>query len=411
MRSDVSTPNGIRIALVRTWQEWSSLHDSWDAVWSATPDASVFMSYPFLRTWWEESRRATRSLFIVVLKNESNRVIGIAPLMREWTLVSGFPIRCLGLMYRSFHIDRPQFLLPTRRDEQLGILMRYLLAQSHRWDMMAFHEQVADPIYVSAVDSVFGPGKKYRQDVILDGIGPYLKIDPQTDTWESYLKSRSAKHRKKWRYCLNRLGDQGTVEMTRHNFDDDSGARLAEYQQLESRSWKTTKRINLPDWQITIYRNLAGSLSPNGKLSIVFLRLNQKPIAGLIGLAYRDKYAALHTSYDKEYGSCSPGFLVGGLDMKWVIENGFVEYDFMLNYVTDKLQWTDTYRTTHMVRVLDKKAWGGCLNFIKFKINPYLDARINRIRCLKNYFEKKYPNPLESKFEKHNISVGLRKPA
>jgi hypothetical protein len=83
----------------------------------------------------------------------------------------------------------------------------------------------------------------------------------------------------------------------------------------------------------------------------------------------------------------------------------------MLNYVTDKLQWTDTYRTTHMVRVLDKKAWGGCLNFIKFKINPYLDARINRIRCLKNYFEKKYPNPLESKFEKHNISVGLRKPA
>jgi hypothetical protein len=197
--------------------------------------------------------------------------------------------------------------------------------------------------------------------------------------------------------------------VTRHGFDDDFGAKLAEYRQLEARSWKNTKKINLPDWQIKIYRSLAGGLSPNGKLYIVFLRLNQKPIAGLIGLAYGRKYAALHTSFDKNHGSYSPGFIVGGYDMKWVIGNGFEEYDFMLNYVTDKLQWTDTYRTTHMLRVLDKTAWGGLFNFVKFKVNPFIDSNINRIGYFKNYFKKTYPNPLESKFEKHNITVGLKK--
>jgi hypothetical protein len=384
------------------------LRDTWEHVWSATPDVSVFMSYPFLRTWWEQSQNFTKSLFILVLKDEAEQVIGIAPLMLEWTLVSGFPMRCLSLMYKSFHIDRPQFLLPTRRDEQLEIIMRYLKYEAHRWDIMTFHEQLADPIYVSAVDMAFGTEKYYRLDVIMDGIGPYLKIDPRQCSWDAYWKSRSAKHRKKWRHCLNRLAAEGAVEITRHGFADDCGARLAEYRELEARSWKSTEKINLPDWQIKIYLSLAEGLSPNGKLHIVFLRLNRRPIAGLIGLAYGDKYAALHTSYDKDHGSNSPGFLVGGHDMKWVIESGFVEYDFMLNYVTDKLQWTDTYRTTHMIRVLDKSAWGGLLNFVKFIVNPFISRNIGRIGYLKNYFENKYPNPIESKFEKHNITVGLK---
>ena len=402
-------PNRIFITELRTLEGWDALSQIWDDLLFRSPDASVFNSFSFLRCFYKKffNLRFCK-LAILILKDKSGKPIGVAPMIRLKKQIAGLPVNVISLMFKRVITDRTQFLMPDRREEQLRAIFQYLQKDTKSWDVLELQEQVIDSEYESIVRSIFKDTSSYHQEIINPAIDPFLKMEFGPDGWEKYLLTRSKKHRKKWRYLQNRLLREGTVSVARHTEGKDLFTIIAKYQELEQKSHKFGTTSTVSSQIREFYIELATALRPKGNMHFVFLLLNDTPIAGLIGMSFEDRYAALQTVFDEKFSKFSPGFLVGGYDMKWAMEKGFSEYDFMSGFLTDKLLWTDSFRILCSLRIIRKRALGGLFYLTKFRMIPVIRKILRKIG-LDDKVEKLLGHQKwvldKSKFEKHNIQL------
>jgi perosamine synthetase len=404
-----SPPRHITVTELTHLKQWEAVAGGWDDLLEKSAEASVFNSFAFLHSYWKRFLLPGKHrLAILVLKDRNGRLVGTAPMMRQRRWVSGFPVRVVSLVHDRDVMDRPQFLLPYHRKEQLRAIFHFFRDRSDEWDIIELKEQVLDPEYEEVFHEVFKNTREFRQEAISIWVDPFLKLDSGPGAWQNYLLTRSKKHRKKWRYLHNRLALEGTLSVTRHDGGEDLLPIMAEYQALEQKSgkkyWPPGKLKKIND----LYMELATALRPRGNIHIVFLRLNRAPIAGIIGLSFNERYAALRTVFDGAFSKYSPGFLVGGHDVKWAMEHGFSEYDFMSGFLTDKLHWTDSCRRSCFLRVVRKGAWAGLFYLTKFRIAPVVLSLINqtgRDGRLGNLVRHDRTVVAENKLKKHNLRL------
>lgn len=362
--------NGITVSVIKTYEDWHKISNVWNEIWENSPGASVFNSFQFLSNCWKCYLKKDSSLFILMLHDENNRPIGLAPFIFRHKRIFGFSLKILVFIYQPGLSDRPQFLFSHRRKEQLKAIFRFLRDNQSDWHILELTEQVVDTEYEDALSDIFQYDKRYHMRKYRQLPQPYSDIDTAADTWEKYLTTRSKNHRKKWRNKNNRLSKIGKITLTRHVDNAEIPDSLQEYLELEKKSWKRGQEAALDQDTFEFYLKLSDKIFPEGGLHVLLLRRNCIPIAGHIGLAFRNRYAGLQSVFDEAYHSFSPGFLIGGHDIKWVIENGFVEYDFMTGFLSDKLSWTDTIRENSFIRVIRKYAWCGTYYLAKFYIIP-----------------------------------------
>ena len=173
---------------------------------------------------------------------------------------------------------------------------------------------------------------------------------------------------------------------------------------MSIRSWnKKSRKVSasntIPEETYQFFQTLASKIRPNGNLHIGFLRLAGIPIAGVIGMSFINRYVGLQTIFDDNYADYSPGFLVCGYDIKWAMENGYSEFDFMSGFLTNKLPWTDSYRKHHVLRIFRKHAFSGCFYLAKFRVVP----------ILRKILEKRLPNSAKNFSGYHDSVVGKSK--
>jgi len=407
-----SDPNRIFVTEMRSLEEWDAVSQIWDDLVHKSPDASVFNSFSFLRCFYNKFLNLRScNLAILMLKDESGNPIGAAPMIRLKKQIAGLPVNVISLMYKRVITDRTQFLVPDRSEEQLRAIFQYLQKDTKNWDVLELQEQVIDSGYESIVRSIFKDTGSYHLEIINPAIDPFLKMEFGLNGWKKYLLTRSKKHRKKWRYLQNRLLREGTVSVVRHAEGEDLFPIVAKYQELEQKSHKFGTPSAVSSQIREFYIELATALRPKGSMHFVFLLLDDTPIAGLIGMSFENRYAALTTVFDEKFSKFSPGFLVGGYDIKWAMEKGFSEYDFMSGFLTDKLLWTDSFRVLCSLRIIRKSAWGGLFYLTKFRMIPVLRKILCKIG-LDDKVEKLLGNQKwvldKSKFEKHNIQLHSR---
>ena len=397
----------IKIKLIQSIDDWKKLEVVWESLWEASPNPSIFSSFHFLFSWYLNINKLLIKPHILLLSDESNSLIGIAPLFKVFGWLYGIPIRTITFITDAIFADRPHFIIPSMYERQLTAIFNYLSHNRNKWDQLFFSEQIVNDTYKHIFRTTFNDQNSFELDIKHDCVAPYLSFSDDIDSWDAYLTKRSKGHRKKWRYFQNRLKKIGKLEVTRHTGYKNFSLRVKEYKNIERRSLKSRK-MRVHKQYFGLYKNLIKVIETAGRIHIVFLRLNDRPIAGLIGLEYKKKYAAINTAFDKQFASHSPGFLVGGFDIQWAIANNLIEYDFMANYITDKLRWTNSFRKTSRSRVIHKRRLGFLYYLIKYKINPSIKSVINSnilFLKLKNVFRKPKTKINESKFDSHNISI------
>ncbi len=398
----------ITVTLIKDFAEWVSISSEWDALFEESAEASVFNDHSFLTAWWEKRKFHLEKPMILLLRAPSGELLGIAPLQYGWQRELIFPMRTISFMHDHTFMDRPQFILPHRREDLLEAIFQFLLANSDRWDTIQLTEQLVDPTFSALVSRCYQNEKNYRIDIIRESFAPYLTFETPDYSWDQYMASRSKKHRKKWRYLYNRIQKQGQISITRHDTVDELPSAFEHYRSIENRSWKKNTKVKISDWLFNFYLHYS-EISNNNKIHCVILWVDTHPVAGIIGLQMGCKYAALNTTFDSDYGKLSPGFLISGFDIEWAIENGIKEYDLMSGWPSDKLQWTDLLRETSYVRVIRKKACAGLYNFAKFTLNSFIlkvGDQTGIRQYLRNRANKKHPPMNISKFEKQNKILG-----
>ena len=399
----------ITIRLISSLAEWESLSSEWDNLLAATKNASIFNAHYFLTSWWKSRKLNFEKLMILLMHDRQGDLVGIAPLLYGWYMQLCFPLRTVSFMYDDSFMDRPQFIFPNQKDELMEALFQYFLWNRKNWDTIELTEQVVGASYKDILSRSFQDASEYRIDVLRQSFAPFLIFDSEKKTWDNYLTTRTKKHRKKWRYLNNRINKIGKIRVTRHENSDDLSTAFDHFKAIEKKSWKKNTDAKISNWHYKFYKQFNKASDQENKILCVLLWLEDQPIAGIIGLKTSRNYAALHTSFDRAYGKFSPGFLISGFDIQWAIENGIYEYDLMSGWPSDKLQWTDTMRETSFVRVIQKRAYAGLFNFIKFSINNKIldiEKKIGLRRYLEKRKERKQPPMNKSRFAKHNQKIG-----
>ena len=106
----------------------------WDTMVSESPRANVFLTRPWLETWWKH--QAEEEAYLLSVRDEADKLVGIAPLVVRTN-------RLMGLRELTFmgtgdaapdHLD---FVTDDQRTAEITVaICQYLRDQHHNWDLL-----------------------------------------------------------------------------------------------------------------------------------------------------------------------------------------------------------------------------------------------------------------------------------
>jgi CelD/BcsL family acetyltransferase involved in cellulose biosynthesis len=147
---------------------------------------------------------------------------------------------------------------------------------------------------------------------------------------------------------LKELQALGTLEYDHVTKRDGVNRLMQNIYEVESCSWKDEigTSITAQTEQRRFYEALVEVASDSGLLSAHVLRLNDKPVAYILGLTSADgTFLDLKESFARPYADYSPGHVLKRFAIATLIASGTRIYDFMGACEPYKMRWTDkTYR-------------------------------------------------------------------
>ena len=153
------------------------------------------------------------------------------------------------------------------------------------------------------------------------------------DSWEGYLNRRSGNLRstfKRRNKAFSTAG--GTLEIV--TTPEAVESAIVAFQEVYSASWKIPEPY--PDFVPSLIR----LLSAKGMLRLGIARLHEKPIAAQLWIVHQGKASIYKVAYHEGYASYSPGTILTGFLMHYVIEQDRVkEVDFLIGDDPYKSIW------------------------------------------------------------------------
>jgi CelD/BcsL family acetyltransferase involved in cellulose biosynthesis len=168
---------------------------------------------------------------------------------------------------------------------------------------------------------------------------PFVTVDGD---WEEYERSLDRNLRKDLRRCRRRLEELGRV-MLEVDYDT---AHLDEALAVEGLGWKRaagTAIVSAPH-TARFYTEVAQWAEASGRLRLIFLRVDGRPIAFHLALEDDLTYFPLKGGFDPAFRAQSPGRLLIHATLERAFEVGLRRYEFLGTSDAYKLRWaTETY--------------------------------------------------------------------
>lgn len=138
----------------------------------------------------------------------------------------------------------------------------------------------------------------------------------QGDTPQTYAgASLTGKKRKELRRQANRLGDIGTIvhqKLEGQSAIDGLDVWMADFLALEAKGWKgkAGSALACDDRTISLFRRALLGSAAEGRLQLLDIRLDERPIAMLVNFLTPPYAFSYKTAYDEDYARFSPGVLL-----------------------------------------------------------------------------------------------------
>src|SRR5215472_1248713 len=211
----------------------------------------------------------------------------------------------------------------------------------------------------------------------------YLPIAAPGKDKNKDLAPWMAETRPKFRSHLRRsrrqLEEQGTL--TLKHFGTADAAALERFYDLESSGWKGEEgtAIKCDPGTRRFYDSVAQSAAKAGYLSLDFLELNGKPIAGHFGFNFRGRYLLSKAGYDEDYRRYGPGQLLVNEILSETPQRGLHEFDFVGPATWDESRWASARRTSYRVFIFRKNWYGELLYELRISVRDLVGGLLGQV--------------------------------
>lgn len=322
-----------------TLRESGELPIGYDDLLHSRPEPSVFLTRDWIESWVDVFGPQHRLLSIAV--HEAEVLVGTAVLAVK-TEGRG---RLRRVMFAGQHpttgehldiVARPGFersVAETVADVLLGPARR-------QWDVLTMQRLRADsaviPHFIAAVS-----GRGHPAKVVETGGSPFLPLPASQD---ELLQTRSRNFRGQVNQSRNRVGRLGSVvlDVLGETLDLDEG--LDDLFRLHRMRWGSTSGFATTDKE-AFHRQLAKRLHQNGELYLAVLRVEGRSIAARYDFVYGDKIWCVQGGWDPEFQDARPGMYTTEAVIRWGIDRGLREYDFLAGDHGYKTRWATETRS------------------------------------------------------------------
>jgi CelD/BcsL family acetyltransferase involved in cellulose biosynthesis len=307
-----------------------------------------------------------RADVIVISAWAGERLRGILPLVRRRAFVSGFPVATLTVPANVHSLRASLTVCPGVEGQSALQALWQATKNLPRWDLI----DVANVVERNALDRLvtLAAADGYRTAWKRTSQTLYLPIDASAaasprdkSAQPPWLAGTRPKFRSHLRRAKRQLEEQGTLELKHYNTADPEA--LEKFYALEASGWKGQEGTAIKCHPSTrrFYDAVAQAAARDGYLSLDFLELNGKPIAGHFGFNLRGRYFLAKAGYDEAFRRHGPGQLLVNEILSQTPERGLREFDFVGPATWDESRWASERRTNYRVFIFRKGWYGGLL--------------------------------------------------
>ncbi len=355
----MSDPLPLEAIRIRSFAELAA----WSGKWNELSGGNPFLRYEWLEAWWRNygqhcgQPQQGRELFILLLCDDSKRLVGIAPLYVDRTATHGRVLRFLG--GGEICSEYVSVRCAAGFEEAVTETLADYLAlageadDDDRWDALKLAA-------IDESDSLIDRLLRHLEDrghcvYRKPGVNRWRVSLPRT--WEDYLATLSKCHRKKLRRLERDDMDSGGVAVHWVHSPADLDRALAILVDLHQRRWQTRGKTGCFASRrfLQFHRDATARLLSTNVLLMNWLELAGRPIAATYDLAGAGGVYAYQSGIDPASLDCQPGRLMNLASIRRAIERGDRFYDFLRGDEPYKANWRATPRPSYDAHVVSSR--------------------------------------------------------
>ncbi|MFT5465414.1 MAG: CelD/BcsL family acetyltransferase involved in cellulose biosynthesis [Verrucomicrobiales bacterium] len=364
----------IQIEVIDDLARFKALRDEWNPLLQSSCADGIYLTYEYQITWWEHY--GDRFKLRILVARRGQQLLGIAPLaigpgnglirgrMRYLTFIGVLGDTAADFLDFIIAPGTEQEVVPKFYEtiyEELG----------RQWDVLFLNLTPAQSPVLSRALPVISQFKGLAV-TINSSPSPFL---PLPDSWSELLSAKSKNFKKQFNNHWNRLHKNHTVEVLRPGVDLDFDEAFAVLVELNRKRWGKegqafrSKRFN------RFHRELAERFDELGWLYFRVVKVDGEVAAARFDYVYNDKLWNVQGGWNPKLSHLSLGRILIGIQIKWCIEQGLKEYDFLAGDSGYKRSWATDSRDLVNVEVLNSSSWRA-LAYHEFRIvKNLLDPR------------------------------------
>lgn len=343
----------LRLARYQSWEELQELREHWNPLLSGSSSDTVFLTWEWCSAWWK-NYGAGRQLFVLAAW-EGNELVGVAPFFLAESRSFGQSWKCLHLIgdgsNDSDYLDC--FAQYGREAEVISIFMGFLESHRASWDWLDLNGGRRDsPTLVAILDCARERRWRIKSDIARCAT---LEL-PRS--WDEFLSQLEPRFRTKVRSSLTSMQQCVRATPVECRSKEDIEAWLPHFFDLHTSRWRTKNKPGVfrDPLKQAFYRDLSEVALQQGWLAFHRLNWGERALAFQYGLLYKNRFHLLQEAYDPAFANIRPGVALRAWLMRYWIEVGLEQYDFLAGLARYKLDWGASEKITLRVRLAAKPA-------------------------------------------------------
>jgi CelD/BcsL family acetyltransferase involved in cellulose biosynthesis len=298
-------------------------------VWNLLAADVVFRRWEWLTGWWQ-AYASLGELCVLVVRDDLNQVLGIAPWYRERSFASGRTLRWLGAGKACSEYNA-LLIRPGSEAPVVSLLADWLVAgaraSTHRWDQL-------DLEAVSPSDWAIGElasQLQHRGAEVSKQSGPDCWSLALPSGWDELYKQIKPQLRSKLRRLERKSIASGQARLQVASSDDDFHCLFQQLVDFHQRRWAQVGIDGcFTDRRFTHFlRQALDGLRASGDVRLVGTQLDGQTIAVACLLRSGRGYALYQCGMDPDRLNLQPGWLMMMLYLQDLMELGAGECDFL----------------------------------------------------------------------------------
>lgn len=340
---------------------FDGLGNEWNALLAKSSADCVFLTWEWLRTWW--NHLAERRQLRIAAVRRGEELVALAPLaIRPASARRLFPFRSVEFLgtgtVGSDYLD-----LIVRRDAERETFD----ALSHalgRGLILEFGQLKGSG---SCTADLAGHLQQQGWKSALAKVNACPFIDLRGHSWTSYLGTLGSEHRYNVQRKIKHLSKKFQVTFEQVEREDQRSAALNLLISLHHKRWLDrgggSDAFHTPG-HLAFHEEFTALALSRGWLRLYVLRLDGQPASALYGLRYGPTFSFYQSGFDPQYARHSVGMVTMGLAIKSAIEEGAGEYDLLHGNEAYKSHWARESRDLVSLNLYPPGVRGECLRAI-----------------------------------------------